>query len=622
MPAPSTPRSFRPAQPRLNFWGVLRVLAGSWRRRRPPAVSPALPIGLGVGPLPDNLERLPNSAPVALVARDLRSAELWYPALLADAVVASRVFLLAPSAEWVDALLAHAALHSAHVQGKLLIWVVAPGLPALLRTQGLAPLCAELHSVGLRREHALYVMDAQPLFAGLDMRPLLRVGEQLRVWCLEREQPVVLGFCPPRDAHTPANPVAVVLPQADVLPMLHGLCGMTMHIATLSAGDNHSTLHFERWNGDRGAVFQTGFGLSLDPQTQQLRHDGSCTYGQGQTLVEASDQRAVIATRAAVAQQTGVPQHWQIVETLQEVAVAAARSVGAAVLLDAGSSDGFEERARLVHHLRLSRPATLKIVVRESVGKLRSHSEQALLQLGANAVFYRELGFSRLLQLLQDLHTQSYNRPVNPDYAQALSAFMPALARGYQPAPEFSRLVRDMLARTKDIGLGHSMVRLDIAPQIAHLTALRACKMTRDGDLVTASRSALYVFLFACREPDIDAALQRLFDVPVGQLFTAQSTDCSSAGMLCMLEGLDSAARQGLSDYSSLLAPALEAAPPAAAARATAPASAPSALVPVLPPTVLSLDAPAVPAVPPAPSARARLRAKPIGQRRCNPAAS
>ena len=66
------------------------------------------------------------------------------------------------------------------------------------------------------------------------------------------------------------------------------------------------------------------------------------------------------------------------------------------------------------------------------------------------------------------------------------------------------------------------------------------------------------------------SALQRLFDVPVAQLFTAQSTDCSSAGMVALLEGLDSASRQGLPDYSSLLAPVALPAPPAAAAALSA----------------------------------------------------
>ena len=603
------PRSSRPSKHPLNLVGLLRSLTRLWRRTPAHQPGTARPIGLGVGALPDGMERLPCGVPVALVARDAPSAELWWPALLSDAVSAGSVFLLAHDPQWTDQLLAtHPALHTAHAQGRLVIWTMAPDLPSVLRTQGLRPLWTELYSVGLRPEHAVYVMDAQPLFTGLDMQALVRVGEQLRLRCLERQQPLVLGFGPPTAA-----------PPTDVLPMLRELCGMTMHIATLSTGADHSTLLFERWDSASGAVFQTGLGLTLDAQTQQLRYDGSRTQGQGQVLVEAPDQRAVIATRAAVAQQHGVPPHWQIVDALDSVATAAAHSIGATVLIDAGNSDGFEERARLVHHLRLTRPPTLKIVVRESTGKLRAHNEQALLQLGANAVFYRELGFSRLLQLLQDIRSQSYHRPINPDYAQALNAFMPALARGYQPAPEFCRLVQGMLERTQSIGLGHSMVRLDIAPQIAHITALRACKMTRDGDLATASHSAVYVFLFACREPDIESALERLFDVPVAQLFTAQSTDCSHAGMLQMLKGLEHAARQGLPDYRNLLAPLVPTSP-AGLATPTVPATAnptSMATVPALPPAVPSSpDSTQAPTSTASPAKRPRVCAKPIGQRR------
>lgn len=614
MPASRPERLPHEPGPRLDFFSLLRALASSGRHFLARPAHPAQPIGLGVGALPDGMEQLPRGAPVALVVRDARSAALWFPALLADAVSATSVFLLAPTQKWADRLLTHAALHSAHAQGQLVIWIVAPDLQQQLRTQGLRPLIAELEVVGLRAHHALYVMEAQPLFIGLDLVSLQRVGEQLRVWCLGRQQPVVLGFAPPPDA----DPDVAVANHTDVLPMLRGLCNMTLHIATLSTIAEHTALHFERWNSDSGAVFQTGFGLTLDPQTQQLCYDGSRTEGQGQTLIEASDQRAVIATRAAVAQQHGVPQHWHLVDTLDNVAAAAAQSVGATVLLDAGNSNEFEERARLVHQLRLTRPSTLKIVVRENAGKLRSHSEQALLQLGANAVFYREQGFSRLLQLLQDICHQSYIRPVNPDYQQALDAFMPVPTRGYQPAPTFSRLVRDMLARTQDIGLGHSMVRLDIAPHIPHIIALHACKMSRDGDLATASHSAIYVFLFACREPDIESALQRLFDVPVAQLFTAQSTDCSGTGMIALLEGLDNAARQGLPDYSSLLQPPASAIPavPVAPAATPTPQSSAAAMASTLPLAAPPSEQAALPAA--RHTERPSLRTKPIGQRRWN----
>lgn len=543
---------------------MLRNFAQSWQRDRAVELDAAQRTGLGVGALPERMEQLPHGVPTALVARDARSAALWGPALLTDALAVNPVFLLVSSAECADFLLTHAPLHEARTQGRLVIWTMAAGLHPRLREFALRPLFDELESAGLRPHHALVVMDARLLLMNLEVPQLQRVGEQLRVWSLRRKRPVVLAFFTGVEAQQERSASAYV----DVLPMLMGMCNSTMHIASLSTTADFTTLRLERWNSQAGAIFQTGLGLTLDPDTHRFHHDGSRTQGDGHTLIEAPDQRKVIATRAAVSQQRGVLPHWHIVETLEELALAAAHSIGATLLIDAGNSIEFEETARLVHRLRLAHPPTLKIVVRENTDKLRSSSEQALLQLGANAIVYRELGFSRLLQLLEDIRHQSFVRPVSADCQQTLDAFMPASSHGYQTPAEFSRLVRKMLAHAQETGQNHSMVRLDLAPQISHVIALRTCNMSREGDLITAGRSAVYVFLFACREPDIEPALKRLFVVPLAQLFTAQSADCTHAGMMALLEGVDRDARHGVPDYTQLLVAALRAVAGAAGAPA------------------------------------------------------
>ena len=267
----------------------------------------------------------------------------------------------------------------------------------------------------------------------------------------------------------------------------------------------------------------------------------------------------------------------------------------------------------MVHQLRLARPLTLKIVVRENLGKLRTHSEQALLQLGASAVVYKEVGFSRLLQLLQDINAQSHTRKVHPDYEEALDSFMPARERGYQPPAQFCALVRGMLDRTHGIGLSHSLVRLNVLAQIPHLDALRACHTSRDGDLFTADHESVYVFLFACREPDVELALNRLFTLPLTQLFSSEATDSSDTGIRAMVTPLQESLRKGLPDYSAALtdsprpgappapATALEVAP-VSAALPTAPTSAP--------------DAPGTESRPPLPMAAGPgVRHRPIGRR-------
>ena len=398
-----------------------------------------------------------------------------------------------------------------------------------------------------------------------------------------------------------------------LLPALRNLCQMSMHIATLHTEADRWSLGLERWNTDAGALFQTAFGLLHDGASGRLAADGTRTRGAVRELAEAVDQSEVIATRASVDGQRGVPGHWRIVDSLADMEVAAAASVAATVLIDAGQASDFEARARLVHQLRLSRPLTLKIVVRENLGKLRTHSEQALLQLGASAVVYKEVGFSRLLQLLQDINAQSHTRKVHPDYEEALDSFMPARERGYQPPAQFCALVRGMLDRTHGIGLSHSLVRLNVLAQIPHLDALRACHTSRDGDLFTADHESVYVFLFACREPDVELALNRLFTLPLTQLFSSEATDSSDTGIRAMITPLQESLRKGLPDYSAALtdSPRPGAPPAPATALEVAPVS---AALPTAPTS--AQDAPGTEFRPPLPMAAGPgVRHRPIGRR-------
>ena len=536
---PAVPRALRNSPPRL---GLLRALVHRLRpsSRAAWATHAAAPTRIGIEGLPKGVDEIPRRVPVSLVAVDDSSAALWFPALLEDAVAAGPVALVAPSADWADQLLLHQPLRDAYRSGQLLLWVLSPGLQVEVKRHGLSLLMSELKRTGLKDPHALYVCGAQHLLSGLSVAQLARVGDQLSILCQERRRPVVLGFFAHREMDV-------------LLPTLRNLCHPFMHMATLRTQADRWSLGLERWNSAAGAVFQTTFGLVHDAKSGRLAADGTCTRGAANELVEAVDQSDVIATRAALNGQRGVPSHWRIMDNLADIEAAAASSVAATVVVDAGQAGDFEALARLVHNLRLSRPLTLKIVVRENLGKLRLHSEQALLQLGASAVVYKEVGFSRLLQVLKDINAQSHAREVHRDYGQAVDGFLPPDVRGYQPPAQFCSLLRDILDRTQSTGLSHSLVKLNMLAQTPHLDALRACHMSRDGDLLTADHEAVYVFLFACREPDVELTLNRLFTMPLTQLFASEAIDCSNAGIRAMTEHLQESARKGSPDHSALL---------------------------------------------------------------------
>ena len=56
---------------------------------------------------------------------------------------------------------------------------------------------------------------------------------------------------------------------------------------------------------------------------------------------------------------------------------------------------------------------------------MRVHSEQVLLRLGATSVIYREIGFSRLLRMIDESRALVHAREVETDCAAALRGQLP-----------------------------------------------------------------------------------------------------------------------------------------------------------------------------------------------------
>lgn len=518
-------------------WATLQALIG--RHSRSSKVE-NIPCGLGIDGLPEGVDALPYGSPVALISGDTGGYLTWMPALLLDAVAAGPVFLLAGHKKWVDALLTHPSLNKAYSTGHLQIWMIGSGMTQQTLDHGLAPLTKDLAQAGLTSHQAIFCMPANTLFAGKNMHQLHRVSNELRHWCRGRHRPVVLCFAPTRE-------------DDGVAGMVRSMRSVFLHVASMGVEMGHPGLYLERWDSVKGAVFDERYGLIPKENGLRLGYDGSLTRGAVPELAQAIDQFDVFATRAIVHGKKGVPLHWKIVETDDDLKIATKNSIAATVLIDTGLSEDFEVKARLVHQLRLGHPRTLRILLRETQRKLRTHCEQALLGLGANAVLYREMGFSRLLQFLQDSGRRAYTGEVHIDYEQALGGFMPVAERGYQNPRKFCDLVRTMLKRTKGIGLSHCLVRTQVLSRIPHLDAIRASKVSRDGDLITADEDALYIFLFSCREPDLEDTLGRLFTLPLSQLFSDQSSDCTAEGIDLIISNLEAAGRKGLPDYSLFL---------------------------------------------------------------------
>jgi len=268
----------------------------------------------------------------------------------------------------------------------------------------------------------------------------------------------------------------------------------------------------------------------------------------------ARDEMRVVATRAAVGDEPWVPPEWEIVDGLLAALQAGLGARAASVVLDYTGSEQLEALCETVHTLRRTCGRALKIVLVERGQVLRHQFELLVLNLGANLVIGRDVPFSRMQSLMQSLRGQLNARPVAADYRAALAAALSDEVCGYLPVEGFVAHTLNVLGRGQLLNLPHVLVKVRLKPNVAHVDVLRQCRPTRNGDVVTADGAHLYVFLFACRLPDAQGSLARIFRLPVDSL--AESTQLiAGAQLLPEVERLETEQRRLPNvDYSDLFA--------------------------------------------------------------------
>ncbi|CAB3778096.1 cellulose biosynthesis protein BcsE [Paraburkholderia fynbosensis] len=417
-----------------------------------------------------------------------------------------------------------------------------------------------LKRFGLRSRSLYFIEGAERWFSWDDARALAREGRMLANWCAARNITLVLLLgAPSGEAELDDSAWLVTRTSADNPAAhhdrneFHAACA---GVARMEHTHGELLWHVDFWRSERTLV--TG-------EVRALRFAESGRLGvatdvpggviaRGDGLLARDEQRVVVSRAVVRGHEAWVPPHWEVLADQAAVLAACAEAQAATVVLDYAGSAQLDALCAAVHALRRQAGRALKIVIVERGEVLRHQYELLVLTLGANLVLGRDLPFSRMQSLLQSLQGQLHARPVAADYRAALSAALSDAVLGYLPAGAFCERVRTVLERSAVLQLPHVLVKLTLLPQCAHADALRHCVPRREGDVFTADASHLYVFLFACRLADADAALARIFDVPVERLADAlvHLAEQSIGDELAALEAANRRAR--IADYSDLFA--------------------------------------------------------------------
>lgn len=159
--------------------------------------------------------------------------------------------------------------------------------------------------------------------------------------------------------------------------------------------------------------------------------------------------------------------------------------------------------------------------MRENIASLRATDERLLLGCGANMIIPWNAPLSRCLTLIESVQGQQFSRYVPEDITTLLSMTQPLKLRGFQPWDTFCDAVHTMMSNTLLPADGKGvLVALRPVPGIRVEQALTLCRPNRTGDIMTIGGNRLVLFLSFCRVNDLDTALNHIFPLPTGDIFS------------------------------------------------------------------------------------------------------
>lgn len=268
----------------------------------------------------------------------------------------------------------------------------------------------------------------------------------------------------------------------------------------------------------------------------------------------SDDETAIVVTRAALSGKKA-PEGWKVVEDFIEAETLVGNVSGATIILHFDQGTVLGELTRLVFNLRRSCGKQVKILIRQVNAHLRYSQEQLLLRLGANFVIPAEVLFSHLNGFVEMVRGQVYAHDLESDYEEMIGRVMPGAVQGYLLPQAFVAAARETVARSRALVIRNTLVTLKLAPGLTPAEAMRSCWMKRKGDCCTADEENVYLFLFACRESNIDLTLDRQFSYPVSVLFEGQEICLVEEDILRSLARLEDKTKGGTYPEITLINP-------------------------------------------------------------------
>ncbi|GHB62474.1 hypothetical protein GCM10008107_09440 [Psychrosphaera saromensis] len=273
-------------------------------------------------------------------------------------------------------------------------------------------------------------------------------------------------------------------------------------IMKFSGGVEPSSLQIDIWYIDTGCVVNQNY------RVQNLNGQLALSISDNVDLAVSQFQQAdVIVDQHYKELGPKLNKSWTIAKNHDDLFRLIKENPSATVLMHALKSTSLKELAQQIYKLRQLAGQNLKVIILEVNINLRMTEQSILRCLGANLILPSKIHINTLTNIISSTANLVFVGDLTADFYSVYDEESMPTKLGYLTPNGFTNELQKLTASSVKYGISSTLVILEIPSGIAAMDTIKYAQFNRNGDIFTVVDNAIYVYLYGCRDADVDSTL-------------------------------------------------------------------------------------------------------------------
>ena len=219
---------------------------------------------------------------------------------------------------------------------------------------------------------------------------------------------------------------------------------------------------------------------------------------------------------------------WTLAKTDDDLFRLVKENPSTTVLLHALNTTSLKALAKKIYKLRQLAGQNLKVIILEVSVNLRMTEQSILRCLGANLILPSNIQVNTLINVISSTSNLVFVGDLTADFYDIFDVDAMPSRLGYLPPNEFAQELTSLTLSSIKYGIPCALVMLQIPSGIAAMDTIKYAQFNRHGDIFTILDTHIHVYLYGCREEDINSTLTHILAAEPLLIFSASTQNVKS----------------------------------------------------------------------------------------------